>query len=323
MPDSPTSDFHTGTGARPRRPFVLVTGLSGAGRLTALHALEDLGYVAVDNLPLPLLGNLVRSTEGDGEIAVPLAFGIDSRTWGFDPLELLRRQRGLRARPELEARLLFLDCDTETLQRRYTESRRPHPLAPDRPMVDGIADERRLLRRVRDAADVVIDTSILLPNDFRQLLRGHFALAKPSGLRLAVVSFSFRRGLPREADLVFDARFLKNPHYEQALRPLTGRDPAVAAYVESDPDYASFIDRLEGLIGPLLPRFDAEGKSYLTIAVGCTGGKHRSVAVAERLAGWLRGQGRSVNLSHRDAGGAQGPAEQGNLGMGTNAGATG
>ena len=323
MPNSPTPDSSTGTDARPRRPFVLVTGLSGAGRLTALHALEDLGYVAVDNLPLPLLGNLVRSTEGGGEIAVPLAFGIDSRTWGFDPLELLRRQRGLRARAELEARLLFLDCDTETLQRRFTESRRMHPLAPDRPMVDGIADERKLLRRVRDAADVVIDTSMLLPNDFRQLLRGHFALAQPSGLRLAVVSFSFRRGLPREADLVFDARFLKNPHYEPALRSLTGRDPAVAAYVESDPDYASFIERLEGLIGPLLPRFDAEGKSYLTIAVGCTGGKHRSVAVAERLAGWLREQGRSVNLSHRDAGGALGPAEQGNLGMGTIAGATG
>jgi RNase adapter protein RapZ len=336
MPDSPTPvsqptapadaasiDAAPATGGRPRRPFVLITGLSGAGRSTALHALEDLGYVAVDNLPLLLLGSLMRSTESDGEIAAPLAFGIDTRTWRFDPQDLVRRVRWLRARPDLEARLLFLDSDTETLQRRYTESRRPHPLAPDRPVVDGIADERKLLRPVRDSSDLVIDTSALLPNDFRQLLAGHFALTAQPGLRLAVVSFSFRRGLPREADLVFDARFLKNPHYEPALRPLTGSDPAVAAFVESDPDYAPFIERLQGLIGPLLPRFDAEGKSYLTIAVGCTGGKHRSVAVAERLADWLREQGRSVSLSHRDAGGAPGPAARGDSGLGTKAGATG
>lgn len=331
MPDSPTPlspadpspAAPLATGGRPRRRFVVITGLSGAGRATALRALEDLGYVAVDNMPLPLLGDLIHSTGSGSEMAAPLAFGLDTRTWGFDPQDLVQRVRELRARPDLVARLLFLDCDTETLQRRYTETRRPHPLAPDRPVADGIADERKLLRRVRDSADVVIDTSVLTPNDFRQLLTGHFALAPRSGLRLAVVSFSFRRGLPREADLVFDARFLKNPHYEPALRPLTGRDPAVAAFVESDPDYASFIERLQALIGPLLPRFDAEGKSYLTIAVGCTGGRHRSVAVAERLADWLRGQGRSVSLSHRDAGGAQGPAAQGDLGMGTKAGATG
>jgi UPF0042 nucleotide-binding protein len=176
---------------------------------------------------------------------------------------------------------------------------------------DGIGEERKQLGWVRDSADVVIDTSALSPHAFKQLLVGHFALGRSLGTRLAVMSFSYRRGLPREADLVFDVRFLKNPHYEPALKPLTGRNPAVAGFVASDPGYRPFIDSLKGLIGPLLPRFDAEGKSYLTIAIGCTGGRHRSVAVAEELAEWLRGAGRSVTLSHRDAdaaGGAGGGA---------------
>jgi UPF0042 nucleotide-binding protein len=284
-----------------RRPFVLVTGLSGAGRATALHALEDLGYVAVDNVPLPLLGDLMRSTAGSpGELAAPLAFGVDTRTYGFSADELVRRLQQLRQRPDLAAQLLYLDCDAETLQRRYTESRRPHPLAPDRPVVDGIVEERRQIGRVRDSADVVIDTSALSPHQFKQILTGHFALGDQRGARIAVMSFSYRRGLPREADLVFDVRFLKNPHYVPELKPLTGRDKPVVDYIATDPDYEPFIGRLEGMIGPLLPRFDAEGKSYLTIAVGCTGGKHRSIAVAERLAGWLRGAGRSVTLVHRD-----------------------
>jgi RNase adapter protein RapZ len=299
MPDSPaaSSTTHRAT----RRPFVLVTGLSGAGRGTALAALEDMGYVAVDNVPLPLLGDLMRSTAGNGgELAAPLAFGVDTRRYGFAPNDLVRRIHELRERPDIAARLLFLDCDSETLLRRYTESRRPHPLAPDRPVKDGIGEERRQLGWVRDSADVVIDTSALSPHEFKQLLIGHFALGRQPGTRLAVMSFSYRRGLPREADLVFDVRFLKNPHYEPTLKPLTGRDPRVAAYVANDPGYRPFVDSLKALIGPLLPRFDAEGKSYLTIAIGCTGGRHRSVAVAEELAGWLRSAGRSVTLSHRD-----------------------
>ncbi len=284
-----------------RRPFVLITGLSGAGRATALHALEDLGYVAVDNVPLPLLGDLMRSTAGSpGELAAPLAFGVDTRTYGFDALDLVRRLRELRSRADLAPRLLYLDCDNETLLRRYTESRRPHPLGTDRPVIDGIVDERRQIEWVRDSADVVVDTSSLTPAQFKQILAGHFGLGAGSGMRIAVMSFSYRRGLPREADLVFDARFLKNPHYVPALKPLTGRDSAVVAFIEDDPDYGPFVERLEGMIGPLLPRFDAEGKSYLTLAIGCTGGRHRSVAVSERLADWLRKSGRSVTLSHRD-----------------------
>jgi UPF0042 nucleotide-binding protein len=300
MPDSPSTLTTTDRAAR--RPFVLVTGLSGAGRGTALAALEDMGYVAVDNVPLPLLGDLMRSTAGSpGELAAPLAFGVDTRTFGFDPHDLVRRIHELRRRPDITARLLFLDCDSETLLRRYTESRRPHPLAPDRPVKDGIGEERKHLGWVRDSSDIVIDTSALSPHAFKQLLAGHFALERSLATRLAVMSFSYRRGLPREADLVFDVRFLKNPHYEAALKPLTGRSPAVAAYVASDPGYRPFLDSLKALIGPLLPRFDAEGKSYLTVAIGCTGGRHRSVAVAEEVAEWLRGSGRSVTLSHRDA----------------------
>jgi UPF0042 nucleotide-binding protein len=310
MPDSPSSS--SPAAASVRRPFVLVTGLSGAGRMTALNALEDMGYVAVDNMPLPLLGDLMRSTAGgSGTAAPPLAFGVDTRTFGFDPQELVRRVRKLRQRLDLDAKLLYLECDTEALQRRYTESRRPHPLAPDRPVIDGIVEERRQIGWMRDTADLVIDTSVLSPHALKQVLVGHFALGPRVGTRLSVMSFSFRRGLPREADLVFDARFLKNPHYEAALKPLTGRDPAVASFIATDPDYALFLEHLRGLIGPLLPRFDAEGKSYLTIAVGCTGGRHRSVAVAEALADWLRGAGRSVTLTHRDADGAGGPGGTG------------
>jgi UPF0042 nucleotide-binding protein len=299
MPESPSPS--TSVVHRPaRRPFVLITGLSGAGRATALTVLEDLGYVAVDNVPLPLLGDLMRSTAGSpGEMAAPLAFGVDTRTYGFNAKTLVQQLQQLRERPDLAARLLYLDCDTETLQRRYTESRRLHPLAPDRPVVDGIVDERRQIGWMRDSADVVIDTSALSPHQFKQILAGHFSLGKP-GMRISVMSFSYRRGVPREADLVFDVRFLKNPHYVPELKGLTGADPQVAAFISTDPDYEPFIARLEGLVGPLLPRFDAEGKSYLTIAVGCTGGRHRSIAVAERLADWLRSVGRSVTLMHRD-----------------------
>lgn len=300
MPDSSPPSDPTPQRTTTRRPFVLVTGLSGAGRGTALHALEDLGYVAVDNVPLPLLGDLMSSTATPGELAAPLAFGVDTRTFGFSATALLRRLLQLRQRADLEARLLYLDCDTETLQRRYTESRRPHPLAPDRPVVDGIVEERKQIGGLRDSADVVVDTSALSPHQFKQILAGHFAVGRSVGARISVMSFSYRRGLPREADLVFDVRFLKNPHYVPELKPFTGQDKPVVDYIATDPDYEPFMARLEGLIGPLLPRFDTEGKSYLTIAVGCTGGRHRSIAVAERLAEWLRDAGRSVTLVHRD-----------------------
>lgn len=280
--------------AEGKSPLILVTGLSGAGHSTALRALEDLGYEAVDNLPLVLLNAPVSFDR-------PMALGIDSRTRGFSAEALLERIQRLRAEPGLSVSLVFLTCSDEVLQRRYTETRRRHPLAQDRPVADGIRQERLMLDALADAADLVIDSTDLAIGDLKRLMLGHFALGRRPGLAIAVMSFSYRYGLPREADLVFDVRFLDNPHYDPALRPLTGRDAAVGAHIEADPAFAPFFKNLTDLLLPLLPGYEREGKSYLTLAVGCTGGRHRSVFVAERLAAWLAGHGRRVDLRHRDA----------------------
>ena len=282
-------------GAEPEdpRPVVLVTGLSGAGRSTALKILEDLGYEAIDNLPLDLLGSMAQESG-------PIALGIDIRNRGFSATTLLDQIDRLGAGGQTT--LLFLDCDDEVLERRFTETRRPHPLAADRRVADGIAAERRLIAPLRERADLTVDTTGLNGAELRRLLSGHLGLGEDPGMKIFVTSFSYRGGLPREADLVFDARFLANPHYDPALRPLDGRDPRVADYVASDPAYAAFFEGLTAMLAPLLPRYEREGKSYLTIALGCTGGQHRSVAVAERLAAWFAGLGRPVELAHRELG---------------------
>jgi RNase adapter protein RapZ len=288
------------TPSRPSDPpgrIVLVTGLSGAGMSVALKALEDLGYEAVDNLRLSLVPALLRQADPRRR---PLALVIDSRTRDFSAQAFLDELDDLRARDDLDVRLVFLDCGDEVLQRRFTETRRRHPLAVDRTVPDGIARERTLLFPLKDLADVTIDTTQLSIHDLRRILSGHFQRDAQATLQVFVTSFSFRLGLPREADLVFDVRFLTNPHYDPALRPLTGLDPAVAARVAGDPDFPAFFTHLTDMLRPLLPRFTQEGKSYLTIAVGCTGGKHRSVFVAEQLAAWLTELGVRVNLSHRD-----------------------
>ncbi len=276
-----------------RLPLILVTGLSGAGHSTALRALEDLGYEAVDNLPLSFLTT-------PESIDRPMAIAVDSRTRGFSPQALLERIERLRADPALKVSLVFLTCSDEVLQRRYTETRRRHPLAQDRPVADGIRQERLLLDGLSAAADLVIDSSDLAIADLKRLMQGHFGLERQPGLAIAVTSFSYRHGLPREADLVFDVRFLANPHYRPELRDLTGRDAAVGRHVEADPAFGRFFGDLTDMLIPLLPGFEREGKSYLTLAVGCTGGRHRSVFVAERLAAWLTSQGRPVSLRHRD-----------------------
>ena len=276
-----------------RLPLILVTGLSGAGHSTALRALEDLGYEAVDNLPLSFLTT-------PESVDRPMAIAVDSRTRGFSPQALLERIERLRADPALKVSLVFLTCSDEVLQRRYTETRRRHPLAQDRPVADGIRQERLLLDGLGAAADLVIDSSDLAIADLKRLMQGHFGLERQPGLAIAVMSFSYRHGLPREADLVFDVRFLANPHYRAELRDLTGRDAAVGRHVEADPAFGRFFGDLTDMLIPLLPGFEREGKSYLTLAVGCTGGRHRSVFVAERLAAWLTSQGRPVSLRHRD-----------------------
>jgi UPF0042 nucleotide-binding protein len=247
----------------------------------------------VDNLPLAFL----NAPEGFDR---PMAIAVDSRTRGFTAEALLERIKRLRAEPRLKVTLVFLTCADEVLQRRFTETRRRHPLAQDRPVADGIRQERLLLEGLSAAADLVIDSSDLAIADLKRLMQGHFALDRRVNLAIGVTSFSYRHGLPREADLVFDVRFLANPHYQATLRDLTGRDPAVGSYIEADPAYPRFFADLTAMLLPLLPGFEREGKSYLTLAVGCTGGRHRSVFVAERLAAWLTAQGRPVSLRHRD-----------------------
>ncbi len=282
---------------------VLVTGLSGAGKSSALKCLEDMGYEAIDNLPLQLLGRLLHQGEdksGSGALAGAVAIGVDFRTRDFAVGPLLEQLEPLTARPGLDLSILFLDCDDQHLRRRFTETRRRHPLADDRPVTDGIAHERTLMAGLREKADVAIDTSNLSVADLRLLIEGKYALDAGRDMTVTVTSFAYRQGLPREADLVFDVRFLANPHYVDNLRPLTGIDRAVGEHIAADPAFPPFRESLFGLIGQLLPHYKREGKSYLTVAVGCTGGRHRSVYVAERLADWLRERGEHVHVRHRE-----------------------
>jgi UPF0042 nucleotide-binding protein len=276
--------------------IVVVTGLSGAGRTSALKALEDLGYEAVDNLPVGLLSRLLPAEEGLGR---RIAVGVDTRTRAFDPNELLDTIARLR-RQQVTVALLYLEADDDTLLRRFTETRRRHPLAVDRPIIDGITRERQIMAPLKAAADLVVDTSGLALPALRGLLAGHFRSDAKGELLVSLVSFGFRAGLPREADLVFDVRFLANPHYLPQLRDRTGRDPEVAAFIRSDSFYPAFEDMLTQFLFELLPRYQREGRSYLTIAIGCTGGRHRSVFVAERLAARLAGHGWRTQLRHRD-----------------------
>jgi RNase adaptor protein for sRNA GlmZ degradation len=292
-PTGPAAVADKEAGEEPRA-LVLVTGMSGAGRSTALSILEDLGYESIDNLPLDLLQPLI---EGGRR---PLALGIDIRTRGFAVAPLVEQlDRGL-AGADLRPTLLFVDCDDVVLGRRYTETRRRHPLAHGRPVTDGIAAERNLLSPLRARADLVIDTSALAPAELRHILAGHFERRDAEGMTVCVTSFAYRNGLPREADLVFDVRFLRNPHYEPTLRPLSGRDDSVARFIAADPRLEPFFAKLTDLVGGLLPDYRDEGKTYLTIALGCTGGRHGSVAVAERLAEWFTARGETVTLLHRD-----------------------
>lgn len=285
-----------------RQTILLVTGLSGAGMSTALRALQDMGWETVDNLPIRLLGPLLATPPVDGSEAGerPLAIGIDSRTRGFSAEGIVRAIKRLREADKLDVMTLFLDCAGNELDRRYSETRRRHPLAEDRPASDGIAREREMLDPLRRWADHIVDTTAYTSNDLVQEMRRRFTLGERSGPTVTVMSFGFARGLPRNADLVFDMRFLRNPHWVDDLRPGTGLDPAVADYVRGDPAYEPALAQIEGLLATLLPRYRAEGKSYVTIAIGCTGGRHRSVHVAERIAAFLTVEGHSPNLIHRN-----------------------
>nr|WP_309503463.1 RNase adapter RapZ [Sphingomonas sp. CGMCC 1.13658] len=280
--------------------ILLVTGMSGAGKSTALNTLEDLGWEVVDNLPLKLLDRLLDTPPVEGADKRPLAIGIDSRTRGFEAAGVARRIAKLRQRAHYDVATLFLDCSGAELERRYDETRRPHPLALDRPASDGIMRERELLAPLRQAADYLVDTTQLSRAELQNDLRTRFGEETGPETVLTVTSFGFARGLPRNADLVFDMRFLRNPHWDRELKPMTGLDSAVGDYIAEDPAYEAAVAQIEELLLTLLPRYASEGKAYVTVAFGCTGGRHRSVHVAERVARRLREAGFSPTVTHRD-----------------------
>jgi len=275
---------------------VIVTGMSGAGKSMALKSLEDMGYEAIDNVPLSLLPQLIVNADDAPRM---LAIGTDIRSREFSVERFFTAMEHIREHKDADAKVIFLDCDDEILRSRYTETRRRHPLAKDRPVTDGIRLERTLMFKIRDAADLVIDTTNYALADLRSMLREHFASDKRT-LSLQLISFAYKRGLPRDADLVFDVRFLKNPYYVPELKRLNGLNPDVAAYIEADPGFSAFFTPLTGLLFPLLPRYLEEGKSYLTLAFGCSGGQHRSVYMVEKLASLLREMGYKVGIRHRE-----------------------
>ncbi|OUS17858.1 RNase adaptor protein RapZ [Rhodospirillales bacterium 47_12_T64] len=275
---------------------VFVTGLSGAGRSTAMKVLEDHGFEAIDNLPLDLLDVVI----GGKPRRRPLAIGIDIRSRNFSAPPLLEHLKVLQKRVELDVSLVFLDCSVDVLERRFKETRRRHPLAEGRPLKDGILAEQRLVAPLQARADFAIDSSDTTSADFRQKLAGLLGLEESGVMTVQVMSFSYRFGVPREADLMFDVRFLRNPHYDQALRSLSGRDKAVADYVSQDSGFEDFVTNLQNLVLPLLPRYQQEGKNYLTIAIGCTGGRHRSVALTEWLGKQLEAVWPQIIIAHRD-----------------------
>ena len=286
--------------SRSDQRVLIVTGMSGAGKTTALKAFEDMGYEAVDNLPLSLLGRLLRTGESAEAIARPIAIGVDSRTRAFDPDRFLEQLATLRRHHDLDITLLFFDCDDQSLVQRFSATRRRHPLAPDRPVQDGIGREREIMGRVKAAADFVFDTTGQSGLDLKRRLTARYGLERRESLLLTIMSFGFSRGVPRDADLVFDVRFLRNPNYVPQLKERTGKDEEVALYIAEDVNFAPFFDRLKDLVFFLLPLYREEGKSYLTIACGCTGGKHRSVFVAELLGRVLEDRQYHANIVHRD-----------------------
>jgi UPF0042 nucleotide-binding protein len=292
-PDSPKTPA-------PPQQLLLVTGLAGAGKSTALAVLEDLGWETIDNFPVRMLKRLVTMAD---DTSAPLAIGFDSRTRGFVPADIIALVKDLSARPDLALTSLFLDCAGGELERRFNETRRRHPMADGRPVQDGIAAERELLEPLRRWAEVLIDTTAMTSNDLQGKIRELFARPEAgAALTLTISSFGFARGMPPLADLVFDMRFLDNPHWVPGLKEQTGQDAAVGEHIAKDPAFAEAFARIRDLLLLLLPRYAAQGKPYVHVAFGCTGGKHRSVYTAERMAEALRGAGFSPTVRHRNLG---------------------
>lgn len=273
--------------------LAIVTGLSGAGMSSALKTMEDLGFEVFDNFPLSLVGALLNDTQGEDKL---IAIGVDSRARGFSPEAIIETAK------TYHAQLIFMSCEDAILKRRFTETRRRHPLALNQSIRAGIGQERTLLAPVLSAADLTIDTSTLSIHDLKHILKDHFGLSGQNFLTCTLMSFGYKHGVPRTADIVMDVRFLKNPHWVEDLKDLTGKDAAVADYIRTDEGFAPFLEQFKALMNVVLPRYADEGKSYLTVAIGCTGGKHRSVFTVESLKSWLEGTGYQTYIEHRDMG---------------------
>lgn len=289
------------TRAKVMPQFVVVTGLSGAGKSQAIHALEDLGYFCIDNLPIALISTFADLSVREEDPKHHVAVVVDVRE-GRNLSRLPGVYRKLKRRGDLQASLVFLEADQDILVRRFSESRRPHPLGRRMSPVEAVKEERRQTAPLRALADHVIDTSKLSVHELRHRVLAIGGDGAQHKLVVTIQSFGFKRGAPADADLLFDVRFLKNPHFVATLRPLTGLDPKVARYVMSDPAAKRFLALTSGLMRFLLPQYIAEGKAYLTVAIGCTGGRHRSVAISEALGRALkRTKGVQLRVRHRDA----------------------
>jgi len=281
---------------RDARQFVILTGLSGSGKGSVLNTFEDLGYYCVDNLPVALIPTFIELSSQGREIE-RAAVLVDAREGeNIERLPAIVRELKNNHR----ATLVFIEASDGVLQRRFSETRRPHPLGHGHPILDGIREERRRMAPIRRIADVVIDTSKFTVHELRQLVIDRFEKASQRPLLVSVVSFGFRYGIPADADLVFDVRFLPNPHFVLRLRPYSGKDARVARYIRSFPQTGEFLRRIDSLLAYLIPHYIREGKSYLTIAVGCTGGRHRSVALAEVIRRTIQRRGYSAKVVHRD-----------------------
>ncbi|TKW67654.1 MAG: RNase adapter RapZ [Paracoccus denitrificans] len=276
--------------------LVLVTGPSGAGRSTAIDVLEDLGYEAIDNLPLSLVPRLLDGPARDA----PLALGLDIRNRDFSASAVIELIDHLTRHPAYVAEVLYLDCDSATLVRRFNETRRRHPMAAEGAPADGILAEKDIMGPIKARADVLVDTSDMSPHDLKAELARFYDALPGHRLTVSVQSFSYKRGVPRGIDMMFDCRFLENPHWEPHLRALTGRDPSVQRFVEADPRFEEFRQKILDLVLFVLPAHLSEGKTHLAIGFGCTGGQHRSVTMAEIMSQALAEHGWQVSKRHRE-----------------------